>query len=66
MTKSELRKARKNARANGEKLTGELALDRGDGPMEFGPERLANGRCNVKRARALERHARFVYEYDRD
>lgn len=66
MTKSELRKARKQARANGERLTGELSLDRGNGSVEFGPERLSNGKCNVKRARALERHAKFVYDYDRD
>ena len=37
MTKSELRKARKAARARGEPLTGELALpsDRGQEPGEF-------------------------------
>jgi hypothetical protein len=40
--------------------------DRGEDPVEFGPERFANGRINRRRERALERHARFVYEYDRD
>lgn len=35
MTKSELRKARKAAAASGQPMTGELALDRGQGPMEF-------------------------------
>ncbi len=32
MTKGELRKARQAARAAGRPLTGELALDRGEGP----------------------------------
>ncbi len=36
MTKSEIRKARRAARATGEPLTGELALDRGPEPVEFG------------------------------
>lgn len=36
MTKSELRKARKSARAKGQPLTGELTLDRDNSqPMEF-------------------------------
>lgn len=35
MTKSEIRKARKLARANGQPLTGELALDKGPGNVEF-------------------------------
>ena len=35
MTKGELRKARKLAVAQGRPLTGDLALDRGQGPMEF-------------------------------
>ena len=35
MTKSELRKARKAARAAGAPLNGELALDRGAGSVEF-------------------------------
>lgn len=38
MTKSELRKARKAARASGLPLTGELALDRGQG-SEFSETR---------------------------
>ena len=66
MTKSERRKARKQARDNGERLTGDLALDRDNGPVDFGPERLSNGRYNINRARALDRHAKFVYDYDRD
>lgn len=35
MTKGERRKARKQARQNGEPLTGDLALDRGNDPVEF-------------------------------
>ncbi len=35
MTKSELRKARKAARAEGRPLTGELALDKSAGAVEF-------------------------------
>ena len=66
MTKSELRKARKAAVAAGLPLTGELALDRGDTNVEFGPEHLRSGRVNVRRANALYRHAKFVYDYDRD
>lgn len=66
MTKSELRKARKKARADGKPLDGELALDRkGIEPMEF--SETPRGR------RALDRWARRYYdlngapesEYDR-
>ena len=35
MTKGEIRKARKIARAAGKSLKGELALDRGASPIEF-------------------------------
>lgn len=35
MTKSELRKARRAARAAGQPLVGELALDRGNGTHEW-------------------------------
>lgn len=35
MTKAEIRKARKAARAEGRALTGDLALDRGQGSVEF-------------------------------
>ena len=35
MTKGERRKARKQARAEGQPLVGELALDRGNDPVEF-------------------------------
>lgn len=65
MTKSELRKARKAAHAAGQSLNGELALDRSNGPVEYSSERLANGRINLRRAAALERNARRVYEDDR-
>jgi hypothetical protein len=67
MTKGELRRARQEAKAAGRPLTGELALtpDQSHG-VDIGPERLSNGRHNVKRARALERYARFVYDHDRD
>ena len=66
MRKSERRKARKAAQANGLPLTGELSLDRDNGPCEFSPERYRNGKINHKRAKALERYAKFVYDYDRD
>jgi len=66
MTKGELRKARKLARENGQTFTGELALDKGNEPCEFSPERNKNGTYNLKRARALDRYARFCYEHDRD
>jgi hypothetical protein len=71
MTKGERRKARKAARAAGMPLTGELAMwiqqdfDRGDEdqtiPETYGPERLANGKPNIRRAKALDRWARMVY-----
>ena len=35
MTKGEIRKARQAARAEGRPLTGELALDRGTGAVEY-------------------------------
>lgn len=35
MTKAELRKARKALRTAGRQLTGELALDRDQGPVEW-------------------------------
>ncbi len=35
MTKGEIRKARRAAAERGEKLTGELALDTGVGPVDF-------------------------------
>jgi len=66
MTKGELRNARKQARIEGRSLTGELSLDRGDETMEFSAERSHDGSYNYKRAKALDRYARFVYEYDRD
>lgn len=65
MIKSEKRKARKTTRAAGQPLTGELALDRGNSAVEFGPERLSNGKWNHRRECALHRHARLVYDYDR-
>jgi hypothetical protein len=40
--------------------------ERNGEPFEFSAERHANGRFNRRRARALERHARYVYEHDRD
>lgn len=43
-----------------------LGYIKGDEPMEFSPERNRNGSHNTERAKALERHARFVYEHDRD
>jgi len=60
MTKAELRKARKAARAEGKSLKGELALssDRGNEPCDFTE--------SDKGRRALERWARYCYEYDRD
>jgi len=61
MTKGELRKLRKQGN-----LRDFDSSDRGNEPMEFSPEHLPNGRPNLKRARALERYARFVYDYDRD
>jgi len=66
MTKGEKRKLRKLARQAGEGLTGDLALDRDPGPVDFGPERLRNGKPNLRRERALTRWARFNYDYDRD
>lgn len=73
MTKSELRKARKTARAAGQTLVGNLSVlncspssDRDSGPVEFSPERHPNGRYNMRRARALDRVARLVYDFDRD
>ena len=50
MTKGERRKARQAARAEGRPLTGELALDKDSGPMEF--SETPQGR------RGLERWAR--------
>ena len=50
MTKGELRKARKAARAAGQPLSGELALDRGTEPVEFTESH--------KGRRALDRWAR--------
>ena len=50
MTKGEIRKARKAARDAGEPLTGELALDRDDGPFEH--------RDTPRGRDALERWAR--------
>ena len=66
MTKGELRKARKLARANNEPLSGALALDKDSGSVEFSAERNRDGSYNHRRADALDRYARFVYEYDRD
>lgn len=64
MIKGERRKARKMARLVGQPLTADLALDRGDDPCDFGPERNPDGTYNLKRARALERYARMVYDRD--
>jgi len=66
MTKGERRKARKITRTNNMPLIGDLSLnlDNDNGPMEFGPERLRDGKINVKRERALQRYARFVYDRD--
>ena len=50
MTKSEIRKARKAARAEGRTLHGDLALDRGAAPAEFTE--------SAKGYRARERWAR--------
>lgn len=53
MTKGELRKARKAARARGERLTGELAL-----PSDRGPEPFEVSSDTPRGRRALERWAR--------
>jgi len=66
MTKSEIRKARKLAHSKGLPLVGELSLDRGNEPITFSPEKHRNGKPNLRRAKALERYARFVYDNDRD
>ena len=66
MTKGELRKARKKARAEGRPLSGELSLDQGNEPIEFSAEKNPDGSYNQRRAKALDCYARFVYEYDRD
>ena len=49
-----------------EQQTDDYPYDRDDGPFELSPERLPDGRVNQRRADALDKHARFVYEYDRD
>ncbi len=54
MTKSERRKARKQARAEGRALDGELALDRGREPVEFSESR-AGYRARERWARAYDR-----------
>jgi hypothetical protein len=51
MTKGELRKSRKQAKADGKPLTGELALDRGNGPVEFSE--------TARGYRARDRYARW-------
>jgi hypothetical protein len=53
MTKGERRKARKQARARGEALTGELALDRGQEPREWS-ESPAGYRARDRWARAYD------------
>ena len=53
MTKGEIRKARQAARAAGQQLTGELALDKDQGPVEFTETR--RGRTALHRwARAYD------------
>ena len=70
MTKGELRKLRKQTgrdwKTVGTVPTYTSNIDRDDtSACDFGPERLPGGRYNMRRARALERHARMVYETDR-
>lgn len=54
MTKAEIRKARKEARAAGKPMTGELALDRGAQPVEF-----------TETARGYRARERWARRYDR-
>lgn len=53
ISKGELRRARKAARAEGRPLTGPLALDRGLGPMEF-----------TETARGYRARERWARRYD--
>jgi len=64
MTKSEIRKARKASNFSGECALDKL--DKDNESIEFSPERNRNRKPNLKRARALQNYARFVYEHDRD